>query len=84
MFHPFNLVIMETKKNGKVILLELIEEAWLDSAATVDFYLDLNDYCYTAKVCNLCSWTDPVLVHVNIGDDIIHYTFPAYLKVYPA
>lgn len=84
MFHPFNLVIMETKKNEKVRLYDLIEAAWLDSSAYVDFYLEKDDFLYSAKVCSVCSWTDPVLVHVKIGDDIIHYTFPAYLKVYPA
>lgn len=75
---------METKKNPKVSLYDLIEPAYLAGKSSVDFYLDLNDFCYTAKVSDIETWSDPVLVKLEMFEETIHYTFPAYIKVYPA
>lgn len=74
---------METKKNGKISLYDFLEASFLCGKNYVDFYLDLNDFCYTAKVIDVDSWSDPVLVKLNIGDEVIHYTLPAYIKIYP-
>lgn len=73
---------METKKNQKVPLYDLVETAFLAGEKSVDFYFSHNGYCYTAKVCDIESWTSPVLVKLDLLEETIHYTFPAFFEVY--